>query len=206
MFRVLTPAADRGLLTIPELRAAAGVQDDAQDAHLQSLGLRVADLMARAAGIAVDGVLPPTFRLEVAEETFQCSRGAKLLLARRFVHDVSSVTEAGRVLPVSDYALDGGAGVLTRLDGDRRRGWSGLVTVSYASGFDLVPEDLKHLAAVALREILSAENRDPLLRSETLDGVGRWDWQVGGSARGAGGALPVVVADGLWPYRSVELA
>lgn len=206
MLTVQTPAADRGLLTIEELRAAAGVTGTAQDQALLAQGLRVADMMAREAGIEVAGVTPPTFRAETLVETFRRPLCCEIILARRFVTEVVAISEDGQALDAAAYELDAAAGMLRRIDGGRSSMWRCDVSVTYKAGFAAVPEDLKQLAIWAFREMRSADGRDPLLRSETTDGVGRWDWQMGGSGRGSGSPLPPMVVDGLAPYRSVAFA
>lgn len=203
MLLVQTPALDRSLLTIEELRSAAGVSGVGEDEALQALGLRASDLIARACGVAAAGSAIPTLRRETLVETVTRPRSRDLRLSRRFISEVVSVVGDTVLILPGFFEIDGAAGIIERLHG---RWWSDRVLVTYKAGFAEVPADLKHAAITAVREIHSGERRDPLLRAETVDGVGRQEFQIGGAGRDAGSALSAAVLDALAPYVTVNVA
>lgn len=203
-FRVIAPADDRSLISIEDAREAAGIVDDSQDTKLGALVLAISDLLSRECGVVASGSLPPSLRIEICEETYRHPRSCSLRLSRRFVA-VTSIAEDGIVLTAEDFDTDGNAGILTRLVGDRERCWGRRVVVTYSAGFEEVPADLKRAAITALQEFRSADSRDPLLRSETVEGVGRMDFQVGGSGRDSGNVLPSNVVAALDPYVTMSI-
>src|SRR5262245_4095696 len=98
---ITTPAQDRGLLTLQELKDAIGSGAAGMtDQQLTAIGLRVADLISNWCKIASDGQLPPTLVQETVKETFYTLPSAEdLTLARRFLaRDGVTVTAAGRPL------------------------------------------------------------------------------------------------------------
>jgi hypothetical protein len=115
-FNVTTPADDLSLLTIEELRAALGVTGTAEDAALKALGLRLSASIARQCCIASDGINPATLMLETCTETFRAVRPQnELILARRPVTAIVSVSESGAIVDPADYEIRRNAGILARL-------------------------------------------------------------------------------------------
>lgn len=200
MLRLLTPAADRSLLTIEELRSAVGVTSTDQDVELQRLGLQVSDLIASACRVARAGAKPPTLRLETLVETIPATDLRPLKLSRRFC-EVVSLDFGGIAIPFDGLAVDYSTGLIEDLPGSIS-GY-GTLRFVYTAGFKEVPTDLAYAATLAVREFSAAADRDPLIRSETVEDVGRTDYQVGGTGREAGTALPPAAMAILGSYMSV---
>lgn len=197
---ITLPTEDRSLVSLEDAKSALGITGTASDDAVRSAILRASDLICRQCGLDAIGNVPPSLKSEDITETFRGSWGHPLMLSRGFVSAIYMVTEGTTELGETDYFLQGR--MLTRLRSDTEAAWTcGKVVVEYAAGFDDVPEDLQQICLNVIREQWSAASRDPLLRSETVDGVGRMDFQVGGLARDTRGALPPALAAALHPYR-----
>lgn len=192
--QVITPATDVALLTATELRVAAGLAeaDATHDTALASLGLEAAEWIADILGIRSAGGRVPTVIAEVVRETFAPAwRGYELVLARRFVSDVT-VTESGGVLVEdTDFVVYDDRGMLERVSSGYQTGWAvGPIVVDYTTGFangspSLVPPTIKAVAAdyVALR--YSAAGRDPMVRSETTNDLDSVTYRDGSDSQGS---------------------
>jgi hypothetical protein len=204
LFTISAEAADRALVTLDEVEELMGAEWAAQ--VTEALILQTSDLISRECGIATAGVTPPTLRQETLVETIRMRRNeAQLRLSRRFIGSVSSITKDGVALSSSYYEADEAAGVLNYLDSDGNiQDWpQAVMVITYTAGFDTVPQDLKLAAIRALQEQVSASSRDPLLRGETVDGIGRQDYWVNApSGGGAWASLSPVVLAMLSPYRT----
>lgn len=179
---VTTPATDRNLLTLPELRAAIGLAetDTSKDATLTVLGARISDTLARTCLIATGGVTPPTFRLETLTETFrQRRRVIELVLSRRPIASVTSVHEDGIEVEAADFEIDAASGLLRRLSSDEECYWPcGKIVVVYRAGWATVPEDLKLAASKMANQIYRESARDPNLKRVVTEGVGEREYWV----------------------------
>ena len=202
MFTVSVVAADRKLVTKAEAEAILGASASITDALL----LQLSDMISLECGVAAAGLTPPTLRQETIVETFRLRASAESLrLARRFVGTISSLTEDGVALTANDYTVDAVAGVLYRLDpvGDLCDWPPAKVVITYTAGFATVPTDLKLAAVRVLQEQLSATARDPLVRSEIVEGVGRIDyWVNSASSAKPPRAIAGAAAAMLDPYRN----
>jgi hypothetical protein len=191
MLTIASPNTDRTLLTILELRSAAGVTGSSRDTELRALGGYVSAAITKACRVAVAGAIPPTLRLESVSEAFRrgyhrCYRRQReqsLMLARRPVVTVTSVTEDDTLLaPATDYEFEGAAGLLYRLSGDitlYRVPWcAATVVVESDAGYATVPDDLKFAAIKFVKLILSQGDRDLLQKRETIPGVIEREWWV----------------------------
>lgn len=221
VFTVSIPAADRNLLSLAEMKAALGVTGNASDAALTALGAQISDMIAHECHVPVDGVTPPTLRSETIVETLRNDlryswRKDQIVLTRRFVTSIASVVVAGVTLVSADYEVDGGAGLLRRVnEGGTIICWpSGVIVVAYVAGFATVPEPLKLAAATILREQWSvasqggAAPRDPLLKRERVEGIGDSEWfgSTGGSSSGSrSGAFSSMASAMLDPFRYIEV-
>lgn len=170
---VTTPADDYALLTVAELRAAAGVSDKKSDPALKAIGLEAAERIAEWCRIATANGSTPTVKAETLTETYRLHRGAEtLILSRRFAA-VTSITENGATLTAgTDFEANGDAGLIKRLRGERECWWPcATVVVVYRAGFAEIPATIKGVVMDFVRMRLSQRGRDPLVRSETTDGV-----------------------------------
>ncbi len=209
MIEITTAATDLQLLSIAEMRAAAGVTGTASDAELKALGLRISASIAAECNVSAGSGLGPTFRRETLTETLrlQTSRAA-IVLSRRHDIEIESVAEDGTVLDTANYEVDGEAGLLYRLVNDCATDWCGRkLVIVYAAGFDTVPGDLKQAAIDFFRSSYLERERDPLVKAEETDvpGVLRerreyWVGSVPGTSQA--GAVPGAVAGQLSRFRN----
>lgn len=205
---VSSAAADRKLLTLQEAKDALGITSSSQDAAITTLILRVSDMISRECLVVGDGLTPPTLREETLVETLRLKTATdKLPLSRRFVV-ITTIVEDGETLTTADYTVNAGAGLLTRLDDDDDEDcWPACkIVITYKAGFATVPEDLKLAAIGALREQYAMSSRDPMLRAEEVEGVGRFEFQNAFSTSSVSSALSPQVCDMLAPYKSLWVA
>jgi len=196
-FSVTTPATDVSLLTIAELRAAAGVTDNSKDAELTILGRRISTAIARQCCIADDGVNPPTLLRETCTEVFRWSGCGPLHLSRRPVTLIVSAVNGVSAIDGANYEVSGGS-VLHYLTSDELTSWpAGKITVVYEAGYATAPDDLK-LAASKLATATFAETaRDPNLKREDLPGIIEREYWV---APSDDPLLSAEISDLLSPY------
>lgn len=189
MITIASPNTDRSLLTKEEIRVAAGLASDdtSKDAILTPLAAYVAAMITKACKVAKAGVIPPTLRLETVTETFMFKSLQKsLVLARRPVVAITSVTTGGSALSSSDYKIDESSGVLYRNGAafcTEPYGWcdywtTGNTVVVYSAGFEEVPDDLKYAAIKFLKAEYITGDRDPTLKSLRIEGVSERTWWV----------------------------
>ncbi|MDH6273579.1 hypothetical protein M2311_003669 [Rhizobium leguminosarum] len=171
-FTVTVPTASPSLLTLPQLREAAGLDDGdtSQDAKLTQLGLQISAELAIACNVASDGINVPSLKAETIVETIwneHCD--GEILLSRRFIVS-ATVTELSSAVISSDFFINRGAGILTRVNGGRPWRWqNGTIEVTYVAGLADVPPDLVAIAADLARLRLSSSSRDPLVKSESIE-------------------------------------
>ncbi|ODT22228.1 MAG: hypothetical protein ABS35_15365 [Kaistia sp. SCN 65-12] len=207
------PADNLALLSIEEMRAAAGVTGSARDAELRTFGLGIASAIMSELGIAVGrGASEPTLWQETLTETFFWVLADELLLTRRHEVEVISVVSSTGTLDPAEYDVDPEAGILTRLCGDRPIEWrSPRFAVTYKAGFaEAIPGDLKRAATEFFRLAWQSLARDPALKSEVVDvpDVLRTEknWWVGSVPGQSGeGAVPASIAGKLQRYRNVAI-
>lgn len=195
IFQVTDPVGSNVLLTTAEGRAALGITNGSRDADIDRLIARISSSIFRATKVRTDGVNPPTLLSEELKDTFrlECAKEGPLLLSRRRVTEIDTLTEAGTELTVdTDYTVDAASGELFRLSGDARICWPrGTIVAEYTAGFETVPEDLKLAAELWLRSLwrtdygTPADLNDPFTKVEDIPGVRRlerWLPQMNNSA------------------------
>lgn len=203
---VATPATSRALLTLDELRAAAGVSDGSQDAALQAMGLRIADSIASECNVAAGVGAIPTLLRKSLVETFYGVACTDLMLSRRHDVTIGSIVIDGEAL--SGFVVDPESAIVTRLTDDAPVNWCATkVVVTYAAGFAQVPGDLKQAAMDFFRTSWLAKQRDPMARSVETDIPGlmreKTDFWVGAlPGQSNEGAVPELVAGQLKRYRN----
>lgn len=206
--QIMTPAANVALLTIEEMRAAAGVSGNSQDAVLQIRGAAVTQAIMTECNIAVGAGAPPTLMQETIKETFYETRRVRdLVLARRHNVVIESAAIAGADIDVEALVVDPEAGIVGRLAGY----WSGSkIEIVYTAGFEEVPADLKAAALDAFRSASLSSTRDPFVKGETREIPGletvRKDYWVGNMpGNSTADAVPAVVTGQLSRYRNSSL-
>ncbi len=200
MLTVTTEAADRSLLTLAELRAATGVASGRDD-ELRELGAAVSSAIVGACNVRAAGATPPTLRLETLTETFRLDATRRLLvLARRPIVEIVSVTESDVALTSDEYEAETASGLLRRLCDDRTSQWWAVkIVVVYRAGWATVPDNMRR-AAQRLARAMWAEDqpgRDPNLKRAKVEGVGEREWWVGAASDPA---IPADVLDLLADY------
>lgn len=200
---VTTAATDLALLTLAELRAAVGISDGSKDPQLQTIGDRVAARLAAACRVPAAGTAPPTLRQETLTETFRQGYGGlcpvELLLARRPVVSVTSVTEDDVAVAAGDYEILASAGSLRRLCDDAPTHWLAAKTVVvYVAGWATVPDGLKRAAEELARQYYFEGSRDPAAREVEIPGVIRRSYWVGSASEPD---IPQSIMDALMPYK-----
>lgn len=205
---VTTPAPDLALLTIAEMRAAAGVTGSGSDAALIAMEARCAAAIMTYCGIAVAGGYPPTLRRETLTETIYQLCNERLFLSRRHDIEITSIVEDAVTLVDADFLVEPEYGNLTKLCSDYPSWWSSRkVVVVYDAGFAIVPGDLKMAAMDFLRSTWIEQGRDPLVKSErvkvdNVDEVERQFWVGSIPGQSNEGAVPALVAGQLKRFLS----
>jgi len=197
MLVVVTPATSTRLTTPTRARALLGLGSSVPPDE-------ILERLIDQASASVAEYCKHAFGSETVEETFFCRE--PVVLSRDPVSAILSVTSAGSVVGPLGYLND--AGQIYRLDGSRRLSWWPADTViRYTAGYALptdedpgtLPPPVERAATLLVGAYLSTRDRDPLIKSEDVDGVGSFTYWM----QGAGSALPSLEAASLLaPYRS----
>lgn len=185
MLVVTTPADDKKLLSMEEMRDAAGVVENTYDNALMTLNEAVSAMIAKACHVIPgSGADVPTLRSEVLTETFNMDCPQDYLrLSRRPVTAIGSVALDGVALTLTTDYLFGRhfPGAISHMSGTRSIGWAygGVAVVVYTAGWITVPPDLKMAAQRLVQFMWSQQQRDPLMRSESMPGLGTYNYWVG---------------------------
>jgi hypothetical protein len=202
-FKVLEAAPDLTLLTKEELRLAIRLAPDdmSKDATLAFIGRRAASSVAIASKFRRDVSKPLTVRAESVQDTFHLRYPVdELMLSRRFVSSISSLTENGSVLTDADFVVLPESGLVKRRQSGCDVWWPrGEHVIEYVAGFATVPDELKEGISELVQIRYSEGGRDPLAKSVRVDipdveerEIGYWVGHVPGSD--SGGPLPESVA------------
>jgi hypothetical protein len=198
---LVTPAADRKLVTLDDLREQLRVRpgDVANDAWYS----KVIDRSSRAAERYCNRI----FSVQSYLDTFLPGAiglpGEPLILSQAPVDPQAIETSLdGVVLGATEYAVQPLVGHIWRMGASNYWSSTGSLTVAYTAGFAEVPPDVQQ----AVLDLCTAENssrgRDPMLRATESPGSGRQEYWVGGIPGIPGGSLlPQEIASLLNPYR-----
>ena len=195
---LVTPAAERNLVTLDDLREQLRVRpgDVANDAWLEKV-------IARSS-LAAERYCNRIFTKQTYSDVFMAGvtglAGEPMILSQAPVDPASlEITLDGGVMTAGDYALEPLAGHLWRTGGGQAWVNTAGQSVVYDAGFDPVPADVQQ----AVLDLCTMENagrgRDPMLRATESPGLGRQEYWVGG-VPGAS-MLPQDIASLLNPYR-----
>ena len=135
----------------------------------------------------------PVSGLGIAPETtVRAAAGVSVTLSTATVADVPAGTPitfglavyfagGGQTLILdTDYVLNTGAGLLTRLCGDRPTGWGSTQTVVlYSAGYDPIPADVQAECIDRVKAMNHGRGRDPLLKVRDGDTYGRQEFWLG---------------------------
>lgn len=211
-------ATNRSLTTSTKVKEALRITDTNSDTIIAALIPRATALIVAWCRLARDAAASkPTFARETLRATWHAEavsrRGSELYLPWRVpVFSIDSVVEGDTTLTVStDYLLLGSTpGVLRRLSTDTPIEWStSKIVVTFKAGFAVTTSLATNIDAAIeaacieqVKGMLYAANRDPMLRSESFDGLGNVAYNTaGGDMLGAEVLLPSV-RDMLAPWRN----
>lgn len=197
MLTVVTPPTVTALTTLAAAQRELGLAVGADTIGLSDLIAQASSACATWCGRPEGfgrATLRQTERLAAARDV--------LILDRDLVPAVSAVTEAGVALAGAGYELDGS--LLYRLDGTDRILWPARTTVeiTYQAGFDPIPADIERACLVVVQALYSARARDPMLRSESVDGVASYSYL---DPRAGMEGLPPQAAALLAPWRRLSV-
>jgi Phage gp6-like head-tail connector protein len=212
---VVTPAKTYDLTTLAVVKGLLNITNSAQDAYLQSL----ISAASAAAAQYCNRVFPAE---EVLDEVwpaldaypYQVPGGiAPLQLSRWPLGTITSVvistdpTSTPTTLTSgTDFRFDTVRGQLIRLDfSGYPCGWApSYIAADYIGGFATIPADVADAVCRMVRSRYYANTRDPMLRSENIEGVYEASYWI--SAVGNNGNLTPDVLDILDNYRTPVIA
>lgn len=198
ILNVTTPAASHDLVTLDAVKAEMGIADASDDARLTEYIHQASD--------AVTTFCNRVFAQEGLMEVFRLrDRTPELILQRHPIVAVNGVEENGQALAPSDYQVDMRSGIVMRLRGTSPTCFRpGMVAVAYTAGYaipDALPFGIARATLLLVKQYAAASDRDPLIRSEAIDGAGSTEYF---SARQTG--LPPEVEGLLTPHCAIGLA
>lgn len=174
MLTVITPADSRELTSLETVKLELGLTGVDDDAYIGGL--------IDQASAAVETWCGRPFALEEVCETLDLTaRSSVLLLSRWPVTSIASITASGISLDPSAFEFDGNSGQVFRItETGTRCAWGiGRTVVKYSTGYVLpgeegrtLPHDIEWAVLSLIRAAFLGRARDPMIRSETIDGIG----------------------------------
>lgn len=209
------PAPDAPLASLADLKADLGITDTSQDAKLALL-LQDASSMALA---YVGRPLIDRAWCDVIELGCE-ARQSDLVLGRYPVSVVTGLTIGATALDADAVAalpLNPEAGIVYPPDSGHPRCWrAARYVVTYRAGYTLdsvaadgtamrgtLPASIQRAVRLTAAALWHATGRDPLLKSESEQGVGSTSWDTSAAATGG---MPQAAADILDAYRPAGVA
>lgn len=201
------PADAVPLALLADLKADLGLTDDSSDERLTRLLLDASSMVLAYIG---QPILSGLWTEEIAIERADCLR--QIALSARPLLSVQSVKRNGTDWPAERLSLlviDKRAGLLSS-SLDTRHYWQrGHYVLTYQAGYvppsmidgtvqtGTLPPVISRAVIVTASALWAAGDRDPNLKSESVQGVGSTSWAT---ASGTGG-MPQSAADMLTPFR-----
>jgi len=191
---VLVLADSYDLTRADTVKAELGISGSSEDANIAAwIGQASSAIAAYCNRTLAMETVSETFRFELCEPRADC-----LLLSRYPVQNIVSITEDGTALTSDDFEVDPDTGELFRLSSDYPRDWCGrTIVVQYVGGYELLPDlpqAIERACINLVKTYRAAAARDPLVRSETVDGVLSQTFWVGTVPGSSGGIPPDVTA------------
>lgn len=221
---VVTAASTHDLTLLATVREDFGISTT--DASDNFLGRAIS-----RASAAAENFCNRVFAAETVKDEFLVDRdswphmvigGIELLQPIRWpIVSISSIVEDGATLsPLTDFRLDGKKGQIVRLDSDGyRKRWRGNVAVTYLAGYVLpgqvagdfpgaekLPLDIEDAVGRMVYARFIDSTRNPFVRSDIVDGIGRLDYITPNPKNSDGGNMSADVIDLLNNYRVPVIA
>jgi hypothetical protein len=200
LMRIITSATVTNLTTLQAVRLELGAAATSAD------DLLITAMIGQASAMAA-GFANRVFGVEAIEELqdIDPSSCPWLFVDKMPVVDIISCDVEGQPIALPDLETGGHEGTVIMLkDGKMLPAWpAGRTTIRYRAGYVLegaqrnVPADLERSVIIITKALFHARERDPALRSETVDAVGSWSFQTSGISR----AIPQEAALLLSQYR-----
>lgn len=181
---VLNAASSYDLVDLNTVKDELGITDTTNDAKLARWITATSKRFANVCNIVFpEENIAEVFRHRHGYAPMLWGRdghtGSPLVLSRRPVTLISSVTEDTTTLTTDDYEANPKAALLYRLGGAGRSHWRGrAVTVVYSAGFYPIPEDVQDAVLAIMKHKWALNGRDPLLRTFSIEGVGAESYWV----------------------------
>lgn len=212
MLTIVTPSPTYDLTILATVKSELKITATTDDDWLSSV---ISDCSADFAG-ECDRV----FAAETVRETLHFARRHRhhhrahgedprpVILERTPVTDIASVTGDGTALAADLYEIEADTGFLYRLDANgNRTDWSvAKLEVQYIGGYALLgelPRDIERAVIALVKQRWFSRRRDPLVKAETIDGVGSEQYWVGPVPGAASGTYPDETQRAIDRYRRV---
>lgn len=195
---VVTPADDRALVTLDDLREQLRIKpnDTATDAWLT----KVIGRSSRQAERYCNRVFVPQGYSDTFRGGGSADDGEPLILSQAPIDPTTfTITLDAAALVAADYGLDQYAGLVYRLTDPMRWTSTTSLVVAYTAGYDPIPDDVQQAVLDLCTMENSGRGRDPMMRAQEVPGIGRTEFWVGGLPGGA--LIPQDIASLLNPYR-----
>ncbi len=206
--KVITPASSYDLTDLATVKAALGITGTNEDVSLAKFITDASgDIASYCNRVFIKETIKDTWRV-LFVRGLQKSRLDEIVLSRRPVVSIASVVMDGTTLAEdTDYEVDYDEGVLYRLDsGNAVRWFFGRLDVQDDAGYVLadVPAPVSKACIDLVKLSRSGSTRDPLVKQESVPGVGETQYWVGG-VPGSVGNIPPQIQNALDPFRSVSV-
>ena len=210
MLTVLTAPTDTDLTTLATMKAELGIVTGADDAAIlamigQASAAIERDLNRGALGLAS---YCETYRTSPSTGGYSGRGRLRLMLSRTPVATITSIVEDGQTLTAGDdFDFEADVGFVNRLAGGRVREWTAqTIQVTYDAGYVLprfpardLPADIERACLSLVKLYYFARNRDPLVKSEDVQGAVNTAYFVGG------GAIPPDISGLLDRFREISI-
>jgi hypothetical protein len=199
---VIQPPIAARLTTINAVRDQVVLPDGVSD-------IMVGEWIDQASS-AISSYCQRSFGRQVLKQTFRGATGDVLILDAVPISSIQEVRADGSVVDASGYDVSLGSGLLYRLANDARVPWAAQrVEVTFQAGWILpgassrnLPFDIERACLLIVSASAAGSTRDPMLRSETIEGVGSASWIASAEM----GSLPPQAEALLRPYSKTVIA
>lgn len=198
---VLNEASTNDLTVLATVKAELGITGNTQDANL-------ARWITEASGV-IGSQINRVLGEEDLREVFRLQTGGheNIVLRRRPVVTITSITEGETTIATDDYEFDSESGIVYKLTSGDRINWiGGKITVLYTAGYgllDALPYALERAAIKLVGHYRATRTFDAADKSQSYEIPGvysqRTERWVGSISEN--NALPPDVEDLLGPYR-----